>query len=95
MDAYSGGFNLVNALHFEQIMKTLISVFLTSANVSDLGGNKGDVITSYGVVALPDSYLIGKDGRIMEHFVGYEDNTYQLMLNAIASMDLVSSNKVK
>ena len=54
-------------------------------NLSDLKGNNGRIAMTYGVQALPTSFLIGKDGKIIEKFTGYDDDSYQKILDAIAS----------
>lgn len=43
-------------------------------NVSDLEGSNGRIKTLYGVQAMPTSFLINKEGVIVEKFIGYDDN---------------------
>ena len=52
-------------------------------NLSDLQGPKGSVATAYGVVALPHSLLIGKNGKIIRKFTGYSDQIYEELLEAM------------
>lgn len=43
-------------------------------NVSDLEGSKGAIKTRYGVQAIPNSFLIDKDGIITKIFYGFNPN---------------------
>lgn len=43
-------------------------------NVSDLEGGTGRVKTQYQVQAIPTSFLIDRDGIVMEKFIGYDKN---------------------
>lgn len=43
-------------------------------NVSDLEGDAGRIKLRYGVQEIPVSFLIGKDGTIIEKFIGYDDD---------------------
>lgn len=52
-------------------------------NLSDLEGNNGLIATRYGVQALPTSFLIDKNGIIIEKFSGYDDNLYKHILEVI------------
>ncbi len=54
-------------------------------NLSDLEGNNGRIAMTYGVQALPTSFLIGKDGKIIKKFTGYDEDSYQKILDAMAS----------
>jgi len=42
-------------------------------NVSDLEGEIGKVKTLYGVQAIPTSFVIDKEGIIIERYDGYSD----------------------
>lgn len=42
-------------------------------NVSDLKGENGKIKTQYDVQAIPTSYLINREGIIIEKFIGLED----------------------
>lgn len=53
-------------------------------NVSDLEGDNGLIATRYGVQVLPVSFLIDKNGTIIEKFTGYKDSFYQEILDAMA-----------
>lgn len=52
-------------------------------NVSDLKGTKGEIAMAYSVQAIPASFLIGKDGIIIEKFTGYDDESYDELINLI------------
>lgn len=43
-------------------------------NVSDLEGESGRIKTQYQVQAIPTSFLIDKNGVVMEKFIGYDKN---------------------
>lgn len=43
-------------------------------NVSDLEGESGKIKTQYQVQAIPTSFLIDKNGIVMEKFIGYDKN---------------------
>lgn len=43
-------------------------------NVSDLEGENGRIKTQYGVQALPVSFLIDKNGVIIEKFIGFDED---------------------
>ncbi|WP_321479700.1 TlpA disulfide reductase family protein [uncultured Bacteroides sp.] len=45
---------------------------ITWHNVSDLSGVNGKIKTQYQVQAIPTSFLIDKDGIIIEKFIGYD-----------------------
>ena len=45
-------------------------------NVSDLKGDNGKIKTQYDVQAIPTSFLINKDGIIIEKFNGYDDENF-------------------
>jgi len=42
--------------------------------VSDLKGGHGRIKTQYNVQAIPVSFLIDKQGIIVEKFIGFEEN---------------------
>lgn len=42
-------------------------------NISDLEGLKGTAATKYAVTAIPNTFLIGKDGNIVKSFVGFAE----------------------
>ncbi len=44
------------------------------ANVSDLKGDNGKIKTQYNVQAIPVSFLINKEGIIVEKFIGLDDD---------------------
>lgn len=44
------------------------------SNVSDLAGDNGKIKTIYDVQAIPTSYLINKEGIIVEKFIGFDDD---------------------
>ena len=46
------------------------------ANVSDLKGDKGKIKTLYDVQAIPTSFLINREGIIIEKFIGYDDENF-------------------
>lgn len=50
--------------------------------MSDLEGLRGEIALQYSVQTLPVSFLIGKDGIIIEKFTGYSEDSYQDILNA-------------
>ncbi len=54
-------------------------------NLSDLQGNNGRIAAIYGVQALPTSFLIGKDGKIIKKFTGYNNDSYKQILDAMAA----------
>lgn len=54
-------------------------------NLSDLQGNNGRIAMIYGVQALPTSFLIGKDGKIIKKFTGYDDDSFNKILETIAT----------
>lgn len=43
-------------------------------NISDLKGSNGKIKTQYNVQAIPTSYLINKEGVIVEKFIGLDDD---------------------
>ncbi|GAB3413501.1 DUF4369 domain-containing protein [Niabella aquatica] len=45
-------------------------------NVSDLEGDNGSIKTIYDVQAIPTSYLINKEGIVVEKFVGFEGDNF-------------------
>lgn len=45
---------------------------ITWHNVSDLAGGNGKIKTQYQVQGIPTSFLIDKDGIIIEKFIGYD-----------------------
>jgi len=53
------------------------------SNVSDLKGIKGEIAMTYNVQALPLSYLIDKNGKIIEIFSGYTNDSFVEIFAAI------------
>ncbi len=55
-------------------------------NVSDLSGGDGRVKTLYEVQAIPASFLIGKDGTVLDRFLGYDSdqNIIEILKSLIA-----------
>lgn len=55
-------------------MKASKSDNIVWTNVSDLQGDNGVIKTKYGVQAIPTSFLIDKDGLIVEKFTGFDQD---------------------
>ncbi len=55
-------------------MKASKSDNIVWTNVSDLKGDNGIIKTKYGVQAIPTSFLINKDGIVVEKFVGFDQD---------------------
>jgi peroxiredoxin len=53
-------------------------------NISDLEGSSGTIKTKYNVQAIPTSFLINKEGLIIERFVGFDED-FNSKLNTLLS----------
>jgi peroxiredoxin len=56
-------------------------------NVSDLEGENGSVKTGYNVQAIPASFLINREGVIIETFLGYDEDLVTKLKELIAKED--------
>lgn len=75
----------VVAVNFKENRKQYrkISRALASLKLSLTHDKRGSIGKSYGVEAVPDLFIVGKDGRLAFHHVGYGDNTIDKIVTVL------------
>lgn len=67
--------------------RTSISDGISWTNISDLEGDSGPIKTLYQVQGVPTSYLIDKEGTIIEKIEGFDPNIIERLMSLITASE--------